>query len=107
MRTALLGLLLAALPGLTHGQDDRTKIVADQKKAAQEAWTSMDVGDSAHAKTKHLLIFAHKSMEKRLAAVGPLLEKYHDLAFKALGLDEKDAYPGKIAVYLFDQKEHI
>src|SRR5262245_46478 len=107
MRTALLGLLLAALPGLALGQDDRTKTVADQKKAAQEAWTSMDVGDAAHAETKHLLIFAPKSMEKRLAAVGPLLEKYHDLAFKALSLNEKDAYPGKITVYFFDQKELI
>jgi len=106
MRTALLGLLLAALPGLAQGQEDRTK-AAGQKKAAQDAWASMDVGDPAHAETKHLLIFAPKSMEKRLSSVGPLLEKYHDLAFKALTLNEKDAYPGKITVYLFEQKEHI
>src|SRR4051812_26928520 len=107
MRTPLLGLLLAALPGLAQGQVDRARAVSGQKKAAQEAWASMDVGEAAHAETKHLLIFAPKSMEKRLAAIGTLLEKYHDLAFKALALDEKDAYPGKITVYLFDQKEHI
>ena len=51
---------------------------------ASEAWTAVDAGESATAETKHLLIYAPRAMEKRLKAIGALLEKYHDLAIEAV-----------------------
>jgi hypothetical protein len=101
-----LGLVML-LTALARADADKGRAVTAQKKAAEEAWKAMDVGEAAHAETKHLLIFAPRAMEPRLKAVGALLEKYHDAAAKAVNLDEKDAYPGKIAVFLFAARDTL
>src|SRR4029079_19022815 len=91
---------LMLLGGALLAQDDRDKKAAEQKTRGEEAWKSLEAGDFAFVETKHLLIFAPKAMDKTLKAKGATLEKYHDAALKAAGLDEKEAYPGKITVYL-------
>ena len=105
MRTLLMltvGLCSASLLP-ARDDDDRAKAVATQKKTAEAAYKAMELGDPAHVETKHLLVYAPKAMEKRLKAIGTQLEKYHDTATKALAF-EKEAYPGKITVYLFAEK---
>jgi hypothetical protein len=97
--------LVAALAGVGTAQDDQAKKVDQQKKAAQAAWESLDTGEMAFVETKHLLICAPKAMQGRIKSVGVLLEKYHDQAIKATGQDPKEAYPGKITVYLLPGKE--
>jgi hypothetical protein len=100
--------LLAALAGGLAAQDEeRAKQVAGQKKAAEAAWKSLETGDHALAETKHLLIFGPRTMQPRIKAIGALLEKYHDQAIKATGLDPKEGYPGKITVYLLPSKEDV
>jgi hypothetical protein len=99
--------LLVALAGAASAQDDQAKKVAEQKKAAEAAWNSLETGEFSLAETKHLLIYAPKTMEGRLKTIGPLLEKYHDLAIKATGLDPKEAYPGKVTVYLLAGKDEM
>jgi hypothetical protein len=108
MRT-LVGVLalLAALAGAGTAQDDQAKKVAAQKKAAEAAWNSLETGDPAFVETKHLLIYAPKGMQGRLKSIGVLLEKYHDKAIQATGQDPKEAYPGKITVYLLPGKEQL
>ena len=109
MRTLMLltvGLFTSCVAPARADDDGLAKAIATQKKAAELAYKAMDVGDSAHFETKHLLVYAPKTMEKRLAAIGKQLEEYHDRATKALDLD-KDAYPGKITVYLFAEKANL
>src|SRR5262249_45711526 len=104
-RLALLSLLSPMLMKTTTRADEaRDKAVGEQKKAAEAAWKSLEIGDAAHLETKHLLIYAPKAMDKRLKATGAQLEKYHEQATKALALDLKDAYQGKITVYLFSER---
>ena len=108
MRTLLMlavGLCSTGV-ALARADDDRAKAIKNQKKAAEAAFEAMDLGKPAHVETKHLLIYAPKAMEKRLKGIGTQLEKYHDTAAKALALKE-DAYPGKVTVYLFAEKEHL
>jgi hypothetical protein len=109
MRTLMMltvGLCASCIALARADDDDRAKAIATQKKAAEAAYKAMEVGDAAHVETKHLLVYAPKAMEKRLEAVGKQLEKYHDTAAKTLSLD-KEAYPGKITVYLFAEKENL
>jgi hypothetical protein len=102
-------LLLAAALGVTssaRADEDTAAKLAAQKKKAQANWEAVAAGPAATLETKHLLIYAPKAMEKRLKAVGLLLEKHYDLASAALGFDPKEGpWPGKLAVYLFPQRE--
>jgi hypothetical protein len=108
MRTVATALaVLAALAGAATAQDEQTKQVAQQKKAAQAAWDSLEIGTAAFAETKHLLIYAPRTMQGHLRAASVLLEKYHDQAVKVTGLDPKEGYPGKITVYLLPGREHM
>ena len=108
MRTVTAMALLAALAGLCAAQDDRDKKVAEQKKQAEAAWKSLEAGEPSFYETKHLLIYAPKNLDKQLKAKGAALEKYHDEAVKAAGLDLKEGgYPGKITVYLLGEKEQV
>ncbi len=109
MRTVVgaLAVLAALVGGAAGQQDDRAKQAAEQKKAAEAAWKSLEAGDAAFAETKNLLIFAPRAMQPRLKGIGVLLEKYHDQAMKATGLDPRDGYPGKITVYLLPGKEEL
>src|SRR5262245_42108148 len=106
MRAALLiGLILVCT--LQADDEARAKAIANQKKAANEAWTSMEVGTPVQFESKHLLIFAPEARKDRLKAMAGVMEKYHDAALKVTGLEEKDAYPGKITVYIFPEKQNI
>jgi hypothetical protein len=99
--------LLAVLSGVATAQEERAKQVLQQKKAGQAAWKSLEAGEAAFAETKDLLIFAPKAVQPRLKLIGALLEKYHDQAIKATGLDPKEGYPGKITIYLLSDKEQL
>ena len=104
-------LLLAAALSLTaaaRADEDTAAQVAAQKKKAQANWEAVEAGPAATLETKHLLLYAPKAMEKRLKAVGTLLEKHYDLASSALGVDPKEGpWPGKLAVYLFPEREQF
>jgi hypothetical protein len=100
MRTGTAAVLLMALAGAVCAQGDRDKKVAEQKKQGETAWKSLEAGDPSFVETKHLLVFAPKAMDKQLKAKAATLEKYHEHAVKAAGLDVKEGYSGKILVYL-------
>jgi hypothetical protein len=102
-------LLLAAALGLpAAGADEGAAQLAAQKKKAQANWDAVEAGPAATLETKHLLLYAPKSMEKRLKAAGPLLEKHYELASAALSFDPKEGpWPGKLAVYLFPEREQF
>src|SRR4051812_13605459 len=107
MRTVTAASLLAIVAGVVWAADDeRDKKIAEQKKQAEAAWKALEVGDYALAETKHLLVLAPKETpKKQLDARAAAIESYHDKALAAAGLEEKDAYPGKITVYLLTEKE--
>ncbi len=108
MRSSAPWLLAVAL-GLPAASDDEAAAkVAAQKKKAGANWQSVEAGPAATLETKHLLLYAPKALEKRLKAAGPLLEKHYELAASALGTDPKeDPWPGKLAVYLFPEREQF
>jgi hypothetical protein len=101
-RTLLaLPLLLVARAAFADDAADR---LAAQKKTAQENWDGLEIGAPAHLETAHLLVFAHKSYEKKLKEIGAGLEKYYDQARKPLGYEKADPWPGKLAVYLLPDR---
>src|SRR5690242_6417350 len=100
-------LLLAAALALPAAADGAAPLAA-QKKKAQANWGAVEAGPAATLETKHLLLYAPKSMEKRLKGSGALLEKHYELASSALGFDPKEGpWPGKLAVYLFPEREQF
>src|SRR5437879_6177748 len=108
MRMSLTTSLAAAffLITGTAWADETADKVAAQKKAAEENWAQLDAGESVHLETAHLLIYAPKSMEKKLKDLGATLEKHQEIARKALGYDEKtQPWPGKLTIYLFTERE--
>jgi hypothetical protein len=106
--TAWLLALALGLPAAAHAADDTAATVAAQKKKAQANWEAIEAGPAATLETKHLLLYAPRSMEKRLKAAGALLEKHYELAGSALGIDPKEGpWPGKLAVYLFPEREQF
>jgi hypothetical protein len=110
MRTATtisLAALFTLLVGSAGGQDEQAKKVVEQKKSAEAAWQSLEIGPFATFETKHLLLYSPKSSEKRLKAISSTLEKYHAQAMKVTGLDPKDGYPGKITVYLLSDRQTL
>jgi len=93
---------LAGLAGPAAGADDE---LAKQKKAAMDNWALLEAGEPAFHETEHLLLFGPKSQKKQLREWGPLLEKYHALAEKALQVKPKeDLWPGKLAVFVFAER---
>jgi hypothetical protein len=97
--------LALTFPLFAQAEDNAGKVAA-QKKGAQDNWSSLDLGESAHLETAHLLIFAPKSLEKRLKDAGNLLEKVHDQARSALKYEDKDdPWSGKLTVYLFTDRD--
>lgn len=107
MRTVATMVLLALTGVAWAADDEREKQIANQKKQAEAGWKSLDAGEHSFAETKHLLIYAPKDQAKNLKAKGVTLESYHDKALAALSLEEKDAYPGKITVYLLADKDQV
>jgi hypothetical protein len=107
MRTVTTMALLAVAASLCAADDETAKKIAEQKKQAEAAWKSLEAGDFAFYETKHLLIYAPRAMEKQLKSKGATLESYHDQAVKGSGLDLKEGYPGKITVYLLNEKDQV
>src|SRR5262249_45710313 len=101
--TAALALLLpAGLPA-----DEKDDALAAQRKAAKENWDRVDAGPSVTHETDHLFLVAPKGMEKQLKETGILLEKFYDTSAKFLFPPKEPAWPGKLAVYLFEQPEQL
>ncbi len=104
------GLVLAAVLGLMGAA---TADAADElKKKAEANWETVGAGKPAVVETKHFLILAPESMDKRLKEVGEMLEKHHDkakdgLKFEMKEDDKGEVLPGKVTVYLFGEREHF
>lgn len=109
MKTSTLSTLtLLLLVTLARGvNDDATAQVAAQKKTARDNWGELDIGEPAHHETAHLLLYAPKTMEKRLKDLGALLEKQYELARKPLGQEKEEPLPGKVAVYLLPERDRF
>jgi hypothetical protein len=103
MTLAALVLLLPA----SLGADEKAEVLAAQRKAAKENWDRVEAGASVVHETEHLLLLGPKGMEKQLKETGILLEKYYDTAAKLLFRPKETPWPGKLAVYLFEQPEHL
>src|SRR5262245_61284961 len=97
-----LALLLTSL----HA-DEKDDALAAQRKVAKENWDRVDAGPSVSHETDHLILLAPKGMEKQLKEIGILLEKYYATAAKLLFPPKETVWPGKLAVYLFEQPEHL
>ena len=104
---AVLVLLLGAA-GLPAADEPDDKL-AEQKKAAEANWDLLELGEPAKHETAHLLLYGPAADERKLKDWGALLEKQYETARKGLGLDPKDErwWPGKLAVYLFAEREHF
>jgi hypothetical protein len=86
--------------------DDAAEVIAAQKKVAQENWSQLEAGELAVHETTHFLIYAPKTMDRQIKALGATLEKYNEQARKALGYEEKEEpWPGKLTVYLFPERD--
>ena len=105
MRSTLLLLagLMLATPTRAAADDEKAKKLAEQKAALDAGWKALDAGESATHESDLFLIAAPKAMGPKLKAAAGSLAKYHAVAAKALGLDLKTAYPGKITVYLLPE----
>jgi hypothetical protein len=101
---ALLALPLLFCSPIAFADDAAEKLAA-QKKTAQENWDGLGIGDAAHVETTHLLVYAPKSFDKRLKDLGAALEKYYEQARKPLAYEKDEPWPGKLAVYLFPERE--
>ena len=105
MRLTTCALLTLTLLGRSVFADEAADKLAAQKKNAAENWDALEIGQSAHLETAHLLIYAPKSYDKRLKEIGAVLEKYYDQARKPLGYEKEAPWVGKITVYLFPERE--
>lgn len=115
MRLPLRG-LLATLLVLTAGtlwaaDDEEVKAkIAAQKKTAESTWASLEAGEAAPLhETPRILLVAPKSEEKRLSALGSLMDKAFDKACAALKIDpvKEPPWTGKLTVYCFTEREHF
>jgi hypothetical protein len=100
-----VAVLLLGAAGL-RAADEADDKLAEQKKAADANWASLEAGEPARHETAHLLLYGPAAYEKRLVGWGTLLEKQYETARKGLALDKEEAlWPGKLAVYLFAERE--
>jgi hypothetical protein len=103
---ALTTAFLLAAPA--SAADDAAAKIKAQKQSAIDAWTSLEIGAPATLETKHLFIYAPKSLAGRLKFIGPLLERYYEQAARALKLDtKKEIHPGKVTVYLLSNRDQF
>ncbi len=105
MRTASLLLLagLALASPVRADDDEKAKKLAEQKAARDANWKLLELDEPATLETDLFLIAAPKAMAGKLKAIAETLARYHAAAAKALALDLKMAYPGKITVYLLPE----
>lgn len=109
MRWLMVGVIGLTVLGVEAAQGpENADMVAEQKKAARDNWALLEAGDAASHETEHLLIFAPKTFDKRLSAIGTTLEKSFGLAVKALQIKPKDdLWAGKLTVYLLNDREQF
>jgi len=85
--------------------DEAADTLKKQKAAAKAHWKRL-AGDEdvIHTETAHFLLYGPVPFtERQLTALGTALEAQYALARKALQIEPSDAlWPGKMAVYLFD-----
>src|SRR5262245_36622566 len=107
----LLATLLALTAGTLRADDDEVKAkIAAQKKTAETVWTTIEAGEAAPVhETSRVLLVAPKSEEKRLTALGNLMDKAFDKACAALKIDPvKDPpWTGKLTVYYLTERDHF
>lgn len=87
--------------------DDPAEVVKKQKeKAAAYCKRVLPDGTFLHVETPNILLYGSKSLpEEKLKAWGDLLEEQLGLLRKAFALDDKKTlWPGKLAVFFFDEK---
>lgn len=112
MRTSpalLLAALLFISPLARAADDDEEKArkLAEQKTAALAGWKALELGTLATHEADHFFIIAPADQAKKLKAIAGTLARYESTAAKALALDLKSAYPGKITVYLLPDDSHL
>jgi hypothetical protein len=109
MRRVAVTLFLMAFVACSARADeeaDKLKaLLAQQKKQAEANWELLAAGDFAHVETDHFILYAPKSLEKKLKDAGTLLENQYKTALEALKFPEKtEPWKGKVAVYLFAER---
>lgn len=107
LRGAALALTLALIA--TAVQADSADEI---KKKAEANWDTVGAGKPALFETKHFVVCAPEAMVRRLKDIGELLEKQHDKAKESLKFELKEEHkgevlPGRVAVYLFAEREHF
>jgi hypothetical protein len=105
-------LILALVPAGAASAADQDKSADERKKKAEANWVTVVEDKPVLHETRHFLIVAPEAMSKRLKNVGVLLEKHHDKAREALRFEVKEedkgeVLPGKVAVYLFAQRDQF
>src|SRR5262245_34042271 len=107
MKSLVTPAVLALLLPTGLRADEKDDVLAAQRKAAKETWERVSTEPSVTHETDHLILVAPKGTEKQLKETGLLLEKYYDTATKAVFPPKEAAWPGKLAVYLFEQPEQL
>ncbi|MBI1914367.1 MAG: hypothetical protein HYS12_06460 [Planctomycetes bacterium] len=107
MKSLVTMTALALLLPVSLHADEKDDALAAQRKAAKDNWDRVDAGPSVSHETAHLIVVGPKGMEKQIKETGVLLEKYYDTAAKVLFPPKEAAWPGKLAVYLFEQPEQL
>src|SRR6266404_8062778 len=110
-RSALLSTTLLILLGGSNAwaaDDDVAAKVAAQKWAAKTNWAMIEAGEPAVHESDHVLIYAHKSYEKRVKDVAASLEKALTQIKKALQFEQNtEPLVGKLTVYLLTEREQF
>lgn len=101
------GMLVVPAVRADENDDKQAALVTQQKKAALEAWKSLEVGEAAQHETDHLLLVAPKAMEGRLKDAGALLEKSYAQAAALLFMPKEEVFPGKLTVHLLAEPRHL
>ena len=81
--------------------DDAAAAIAKQKATAEANWRTLQMAPTGKVETTHFLVYG-LSPEPRLKVLASNLERQYSTAARGLQL-EKDfqAWPGKLAVYVF------
>lgn len=111
LRRLLTTLLIFTASAAPAADDDEAKAkLAAQKKTAETTWAALDAGEAAPLhETPRILLVAPKSEEKRLKALGDLMDRAFNKACAALKIDPEKEPPfvGKLTVYYLTERDHF
>ncbi len=103
----LLGASGPADAAQTAGKKLDPKVVAGQKAHARANWKRVhDKDDPPHHETEHFLLYG-TVMGRTLKEIGESLEKTYALAWKTLGFEKEEPWPGKLAVYFATDRRNF